>query len=85
MICAEDTLSRGTLCVLAGCCSRLHLLCVGKLCEETCFEVLPALVLLPTVDEHFVLEDNKENSETLDMGMKACVKSCKLVLILDVQ
>lgn len=65
MICVEDTLSSGTLCVLAGWCGRLHLLCIGKLREETCFEILPALILLPTVDEHFVLKDNKENSENL--------------------
>lgn len=65
MILAEDTLSRGTLCVLTGRCGRLHLLCVGELCEKTCFEVLSALVLLPTVDEHFVLKDNKGNNETL--------------------
>lgn len=67
MTCAEDTLSRRTLCVLAGRRGRLHLLCVGKLSEKTCFEILSALVLLPSVDEHFVLRDNKEKCETSDM------------------
>lgn len=61
----EDTLSRGRLCVLAGRRSRLHLLCVGKLREKTRFEILPALILLPTVDEHFILQDDKENSDVM--------------------
>lgn len=55
MIGAQDTLSRGRLGVLAGRRGRLHLLRVGKLREEPRFKVLPALVLLPAVDEHFVL------------------------------
>jgi len=59
----EDTLSRRTLCVLAGRRGRLHLLCVGKLCEETRLDVLSALVVLPSVDEHFVLKDNTKNRE----------------------
>lgn len=77
----EDTLSGRTLGVLAGWCGRLHLLCVGKLREKTCFEILSALILLPTVDEHFVLKDNKDNSEILDMHINADTQSCKQVLI----
>lgn len=59
MLPAEDTLSRGALCVLAGRRGRLHLLGVGKLREQARFEVLPALVLLPAVDEHLVLRDEE--------------------------
>lgn len=70
-ICGKDTLSRGTLCVLTGRRGRLHLLCIGELCEKTCFEILPALILFPTVDEHFVLQDNKEDSENFTMYMRA--------------
>lgn len=68
MIRDEDTLSRCALGVLAGRRGRLHLLCVGELCEKTRFEILPALVLLPTVDEHFVLRDNKGDSGRLRWG-----------------
>lgn len=64
MIGTEDTLSGRGLGVLAWWCGRLHLLRVGKLREEARFEILSALILLPTVDEHFVLKDNKDNSET---------------------
>lgn len=64
----EDTLSRRALGVLAGRRGRLHLLCVGKLCEETRFEILPAFVLLPAVDEHLVLRDNKGDSGRLRWG-----------------
>lgn len=67
IIFVEDTLSRRTLCVLAGWRGCLHLLCVWKLCEETRLEILPALVLLPTVDEHFVLKDDKDNCDNVDM------------------
>lgn len=73
MICDKDTLSRGTLGVLAGWRGRPHLLCVGELCEKTCFEILPALVVLPTVDEHFVLQDNKDESGRLHKGK--CIRS----------
>lgn len=57
MIWVEDTLSSGRLCVLARRRGRLHLLRVGELCEKTGHEVLPALVLLPPIDEHLVLRD----------------------------
>lgn len=76
---AEDTLSRRTLCVLIRWRGCLHLLCVRKLCEQASFKILSALILLPTVDEHFVLKVNKHNSENLDMLKKADTQSCKLV------
>lgn len=50
-----DTLSVGILDVLTGRRGGLHLLGVGELREETGLKVLPALVLLAAVDEHFVL------------------------------
>lgn len=59
----EDTLSGRRLNVLAGRRGRLHLLCVGELCEKASFEILSALVLLPSVAEHFVLKDRKENTK----------------------
>lgn len=64
LIHSEDTLSGGGLGVLAGGRGRLHLLSVGELREEPGLEVLPPLVLLPTVDEHLVLEEE----ETLTQG-----------------
>lgn len=68
MILDEDTLSRWALGVLAGRRGRLHLLCVGELREEARFKILPALVLLPAVDEHFVLRDNKGDGGRLRWG-----------------
>lgn len=56
-------MSRGVLGVLAGRGRRLHHLRVRKLGEETSFQILPALVILPPVDEHFVLRDEKEEEE----------------------
>lgn len=61
--CAKDTLSRGRLCVFAGWCRCLHLLCIGKLCQETCLEVFSPLILLPAVNEHFVLKDTEEDTK----------------------
>ena len=51
----EDTLSRGDLDIIAGSCGGLHLLSVGELGEQPGLKVLPALVLLPSVDKHLVL------------------------------
>ncbi len=78
---AEDTLSWWRLCVLAGWRRCLHLLCVWKLCEKTSYEVLPALVLLPTVDEHFVLWDKKSKQWDLWKFMRAETQSRRQVLL----
>lgn len=60
----EDTLSGRGLGVLAGGRGRLHLLCVGELREQTSHKVLPALVLLPPVDEHLVLSGRARGRES---------------------
>lgn len=56
----EDTLSSRGLGVLAGGRGRLHLLRVGELREQSSHKVLPALILLPPVDEHLVLSGPTE-------------------------
>lgn len=53
-------MSRGVLDVLAGWGGSLHFLSVGELGEQPGLEVFPALVLLPPVDEHLVLETKRE-------------------------
>ena len=55
VVSGEDTLSRGDLDIITGSCGGLHLLGVGELGEQPDLKVLPALVLLPSVDEHLVL------------------------------
>lgn len=71
MTSGEDTLSGRTLGVLAGRRGRLHLLRVGELREKARFEVLPAHVLPPAVDEHSVLRDDKRRQRTLTRGQSA--------------
>lgn len=53
---SKDTLARRIPHILSGCCSRVHLLSAGKLAHQLGLEILPPLILLATVDEHFVLQ-----------------------------
>lgn len=52
---SKDTLAWGVLHVIPGGRGGVHLLCVGELTHELHLKVFSPLVLLPTVDEHFVL------------------------------
>lgn len=63
--CSKDTLARGVLHVVPGGRGCVHLLRVGKLAHELHLEIFPSLILLPSVDEHFVLrrDDTPQGSQ----------------------
>lgn len=51
----KDTLFGGSLDFLSWRGSAGHFLCTGELCQQLQVKILPALVLLATVDENLVL------------------------------
>lgn len=57
---SKDALLRGHLDVLSRGCGTGHLLRVGELGQEPQAEVFPPLILLPPVDEDFVLQVKRQ-------------------------
>lgn len=53
---SKDTLAWGALHIVSWGAGCVHLFCVGELAQKPHLEVLSSLVLLPSVDEHFVLQ-----------------------------
>lgn len=74
---SKDTLTRRVPDVLSGCCSRVHLLSAGELAHQLGLEILPPLVLLATVDEHFVLQGMRRDC----LGRWCWGRSCVFVAI----
>lgn len=62
---SKDTLAWGILHVIPRGRGGVHLLCIGELAHQLHLEVFSSLVLLPSVDEHFVLQrdDTRQGSE----------------------
>lgn len=53
---SEDTLAWGVLHVITRGRGGVHLLRIGELAHQLHLEIFSPLVLLPSVDEHFVLQ-----------------------------
>lgn len=68
----KDTLAWGVLHVVPRGGGGVHLLRVGELAHQLHLEVFPPLVLLPPVDEHFVLQ-RKDTSQRSQGPVGKCV------------
>lgn len=55
---SKDTLAGGILHIIPGGRGGVHLLRVGELGHQLHLEIFSPLILLPSVDEHFVLQRN---------------------------
>lgn len=61
---SKDTLAWSILHIVSGGRRCVHLLCVGELAHQLQLEIFSPLILLPSVDEHFVLQRNDSSQRT---------------------
>lgn len=66
----KDTLAWGVLHVIPGGRGCVHLLCVGELAHQLHLEIFSSLILLPSVDEHFVLQRNDTHQRSQGLGLE---------------
>lgn len=67
---SKDTLAGGILHVIPGGGGGVHLLRVGELAQQLHLEIFSPLILLPSVDEHFVLQRNDTCQKSQGPGLE---------------
>ena len=68
---SKDTLAWGILHIVSWGRGCVHLFCVGELAQKLHLEVLSSLILLASVDEHFVLQRKDTRQRPQGLGTQA--------------
>lgn len=71
----KDTLAWGILHIIPRSRGCVHFLCIGELAHQLHLEIFSSLILLPSVDEHFVLQRKDICQRSQGPGLEETVQA----------